>query len=206
MAHRKQEWVPESIVGERVFLRPITLDDAPIIVEKANDPVLREKLKYFSFFQWPLDLEREIAYLERMIGSQSDLLMAIRLIEGKKFIGTVGLHEIDWLNDNLRLGIIIFEKDAWGNRYAKEVTEMILHFVFEELGMNKIYLMPRADNTHSIHIYKKLGFLPEGILRQEYRIDKLKEGGYQYLDLLRMSILRKEWREENKNSDKEDKE
>ncbi len=203
MAHRKEEWVPESIIGERVFLCPITLDDAPIIVEKVNDPVLREKLKYFSFFQEPLIFERETAYLKRMIDSQNDLIMVIKLIEGKKFIGTVGLHEIDWLNDHLRFGIIIFDKDFWGGGYGREAVDLMLDFSFEELNMNKVYLASRTDNAVAIGVYQKLGFKVEGVLRQEYRINKTEDKEVRlYLDLLKMSILKSEWREETKNTER----
>lgn len=189
----KNEWIPESIVGARVILRPVRLDDAEAIVALANDPILREKLSFFSFFQNPPTIESEINYLERMIKSETDLMMVMESKEIHQFIGTVGLHELDWWNDNCRFGIIIFNKIFWGNGYAKESADLILDFAFSRLEINKIYLTPRLDNTRLIQIYEKLGFKPEGVLRQEY---KVRSG--QYLNLLRMSILKNEWLEGRK--------
>ncbi len=190
----KKEWIPQGFKGARVILRPIRFDDAETIVALANDPILREKLSFFSFFQNPPTIESEINYLKRMIESETDLMMAMESIETRQFIGTIGLHELDWWNDNCRFGIIIFNKIFWGNGYAKESADLILDFAFSRLEMNKIYLTPRLDNARSIQIYKKLGFKPEGVLRQEY---KVKSG--QYLNLLRMSILKNEWLESRKN-------
>lgn len=183
----KKEWIPENIIGARIVLRPIRLDHAKIIVMLASDPILLKKLSFFSFFQNPPTIESEIKYLKRMINSGTDLLMAIESKENHQFIGTVGLHELDWWNDNCRFGIIIFNKVFLGNGYAKESAGLMLDFAFNRLEMNKVYLTPRLDNTRSIQIYEKLGFKPEGVLRQEY---KVKSG--QYLNLLRMSILKNE--------------
>ncbi len=189
----KKELMPRCIIGPRIILRPVRLDDAEIITAAANDPVLREKLCFFSFFQDSPTIERETAYLKRMINSESDLLMVIESEYDHRFIGTIGLHELDLHNDNLRLGIIIFNKYFWRQGYAREALNLLLDFAFNGLGMNKVYLNPRADNKIAIRIYKKLGFKQEGILRQEY---KVKVG--HYLDMLRMSILKDEWLKERR--------
>lgn len=190
----KKELMPRCIIGPRIILRPVRLDDAETITLAANDRVLRKTLCFFSFFQKPPTVERETTYLKRMINSESDLLMVIETKDSRQFIGTIGIHEVDWFNDNLRFGIIIFNKDFWRHGYAKEAVNLILEFVFRGMNMNKVYLTPRVDNFRSIEIYEKLGFQREGVLRQEY---KVKTG--QYLNLLRMSILKDEWLEtENK--------
>ncbi len=184
----KKEWMPEIIVGDRIILRPMEISDAFDVCASLQDNLVSEKLSHFSFFQRIPSLEDERTYLRRMIDSEADLLMAIELKHEHRFIGTIGLHELDFWNENCRFGIIIFNSVFWGQGYAKEAESLILRFVFCVLKMNKVYLTPRLDNSQAIEIYKKLGFRPEGILREEY---KVKEG--QHLDLLRMSILKREW-------------
>lgn len=190
----KKKWVPLSINGGgRIKLRPIdpktAARDADQIVALAQDQEVMEALKFFSFFQKPVTQERQIVFFARMNMSASDQLFVIETETGQA-IGTCGLHDIDRFNDNLRLGIIIFDKNYWGKGYGKEVLRLLLGFSFAILRMNKVYLTARVDNERAVHIYKKLGFVEEGVLRQEYRVE---EG--RYIDLLRMSILREQWRD-----------
>ena len=50
-------------------------------------------------------------------------------------------------------------------------------------GLTRIELEVRADNTHAIHLYRKLGFVEEGRMRQAMRIDGT------YFDTLLMARL-----------------
>lgn len=188
--------------GQRIVLRPVAVEtifeDFSKIDLCMRDPEVRERLKYFSFFAKPFNFGHQTHYFFRMIESPNDFLMVIETrLRGKdeltgetegEFIGTVGLHDIDWVNESLRLGIIIFNKNYWQKGFGKETIDLILRFVLEELGMNKVYLTARADNESAIRVYEKLGFQREGVMRKEY---KVKKG--EYIDLLRMSILRSEW-------------
>lgn len=183
--------VPEKIEGNKTKLRSIgwesMVKDARSIVKWTGDPEIREALKFFSFFQRKVTLGQQLEYFSRMIGSQSDQIFVIETKSGE-FLGTCGLHDIDQVNNNLRIGIIIFNKDYWRQGYGRQVLNLLLQFAFENLEMNKVYLTARVDNQLAIHIYTRLGFKEEGILREEYWV---KED--QYIDLLRMSILRDEW-------------
>jgi len=58
---------------------------------------------------------------------------------------------------------------------------------FENLNLNRIFLMVFADNARAIKAYESAGFTREGILRQGI----YKNGHYQ--DLILMSVLRLEW-------------
>jgi len=171
----------------RIKLRSLHLSDvlgyASKIVKWANDPEVREALKYFSFFQELLTLEKQRAYQKNIAVSETDRLYAIESTGSGNFIGTIGIHEIDWKNHNARLGIIIFNKNYWRQGYATETLATLLPFVFSEMKLNKIYLTARADNALAIHIYEKLGFTMEGILHEQYCI---KEN--EYLDLIIMYI------------------
>ncbi len=191
MKEKLKEWKQRMVIGmdRSICLRALEPRDAGRIISFLQDSRILEKLRYFSFFQNTPTLEQEEAYLKRMSESETDLLMGIETAdENLQLIGATGLHEIDFWNQNCRFGIIIFDPAFWNRGFAKATARVVQTLAFRELGINKIYLTPRLDNGQAIEIYKKLGFKPEGVLREEY---KVKEG--QYLDLLRMSILRKEW-------------
>ena len=62
---------------------------------------------------------------------------------------------------------------------------------FETLNLNRIWLYVFEDNPRAIHVYEKVGFKREGLLRQ----DRFHEG--HYWDTILMSILREEWDVDN---------
>lgn len=178
------------IEGLRIRLRPAGLDnifsDSREILKWLRDYDVKESLRYFSFFQAKPTLGRQMRYFAGMIESKDNQVFIIETKSGE-FIGTCGLHDIDRVNDNLRLGIIIFNKNYLRQGYGRETLNLLLDFAFGELHMNKVYLTVRADNDLAINIYRKLGFKEEGVMRKEY---KIRAG--EYLDLLRMSILKEE--------------
>lgn len=66
------------------------------------------------------------------------------------------------------------------------MQEMLL-WGFNELDLNKIWLRVEVDHERAIKSYKRMGFVEEGILRQ----DRLRKG--EFVDRLRMSILKDEF-------------
>ncbi|MBI2450010.1 MAG: GNAT family N-acetyltransferase [Candidatus Nealsonbacteria bacterium] len=188
----EKAWLPEIISNENINLRPISwksiAQDAENVVKWAGDSDVRDALRYFSFFHNGATLDRQLEYFCKIIESRNDHIFVIGFKSGE-FLGTCGLHDIDWVNNNLRIGIIIFNKNYWRQGYGTSSLNLLLGFAFGKLGMNKVYLTARADNDLAIHIYEKFGFKREGVMRDEYRV----EGG-RYIDLLRMSILKSEWK------------
>jgi diamine N-acetyltransferase len=59
-------------------------------------------------------------------------------------------------------------------------------FIFEEYDLNKISLEVLSNNHRAIHLYEKIGFIREGVKREE-----ILRGGI-YLDSIIMSILKRE--------------
>lgn len=180
------------IEGERIKLQPIDFGslsgDVKNVLAWTSDEEVMESLRFFSFFQKSVTEASQCEYFARMILSSNDQLFSAMTSEGR-FLGTCGLHDIDWQNGILRLGIIIFNKECRKQGYGKEMLNLLLKFAFEVLGMDKVYLTARVDNNVGIHIYKKLGFNPEGVMKKEY---KVRDG--QRIDLLRMSILKEDWK------------
>ena len=63
---------------------------------------------------------------------------------------------------------------------------MMTH-AFCNLNLQRVYLTALVNNHRAIHLYEKIGFQREGILRHA----AFKEGQYQ--DLVLMSLLREEF-------------
>lgn len=181
----RKEFANLRIEGERIRLRPIRDNDAVDIVKWANNPDVIHNFQFFSR-NGPL-LDEELAYIRRMNESPNDMLFRVETISGE-FLGTCGLHDIDWYNDTARLGIILFNTIFWGRGYAKEAIQLLLEWAFgDKVKIHKVYLSVFTTNDRGIGLYTRLGFKKEGRLRSEYKI----RGAY--VDLIRMAILKEEW-------------
>ncbi|MCM3227370.1 GNAT family N-acetyltransferase [Terribacillus saccharophilus] len=102
-------------------------------------------------------------------------------------IGWVDLKNVDKLNKHAELGIAIGDKTYWGRGYGLSAMKEILRWGFDQLDLNKIWLRVEVDNVKAIASYKRIGYVEEGILRQ----DRLRDG--EFVDRLRMSVLRSEF-------------
>ena len=63
-----------------------------------------------------------------------------------------------------------------------------LDVAFGELGLHKVWLMVFQTNERSRRTWTRLGFLEEGVLRDEY----FHEGTWR--NMVRMGLLEDEWR------------
>lgn len=174
--------------SERIYLRPMEKYDADKIVEWRNNPEIRKGLLSYNFINKDRHLEWYVnnnSNKERI-----DLMVCLR---GKNYpVGTVNFSSIDFKNRKAEYGILI-DKTEWGNGYGKEASKLMFYYGFYELNFNKIYLRVLADNLPAIELYKKLGFLKDGLLRQ----DIYKKG--RYIDVIVMSLLKKDWVGSNDN-------
>lgn len=101
-------------------------------------------------------------------------------------IGYFRLSNYSDVNQNIYVGADISPKFK-GKGLGKLAYEKFIPFLFEKYNLNKITLEVLSTNVIAINLYKKLGFIQEGIKRQEV----LKKN--QWVDSIIMSILKKEY-------------
>jgi len=176
---------PRFLVGDRLYLRPLDAEtDLDRCLRWINDPEIVVNLGRRT----PMSRTTERDWLIGQYKGDRDLPLAIVLNDGDCHIGNVGLHAIDYLDRSAEFGLLIGEKDAWGEGYGPEAGRLILDHGFRQLGLHRIFLHVYAFNERAQRVYAKLGFVPEGTLRESYFHDGT------YHDTLIMSILEEEWR------------
>lgn len=109
------------------------------------------------------------------------------LDEHGKHIGWIDLKQIDLINEQAELGIAIGDRNYWGKGYGLAAMKAMLQYGFTELNLNKIWLRVDFDNAKAIKSYRRMGYVEEGVLRQ----DRKRKG--EFIDRLRMSILKEEF-------------
>ena len=99
-------------------------------------------------------------------------------------------HSIE--NKNLYIGADL-HPDYQGKGLAFTSYMIFLNILFEKYDLNKISLEVLSTNLRAIKLYQKIGFIQEGIKREEIKkSDK-------YIDSVIMSILKNEWNQISKN-------
>jgi RimJ/RimL family protein N-acetyltransferase len=85
------------------------------------------------------------------------------------------------------LGIMIGEKEYWNRGYGTDAVGTLVRFAFEQMNLNKVTLGVFEFNERAQAVYQKLGFVVEGRAREDYYQDG------RYWDIIRMSVLRREY-------------
>jgi diamine N-acetyltransferase len=98
-------------------------------------------------------------------------------------IGLIRFNEIDFINRSICVGGDI-EKDFIGKGHGEKMYEIILKICFEIWGMNRLWLSVLESNLRAINLYKKIGFIQEGVSREAI----FKNGKFE--NYIMMSLLK----------------
>jgi RimJ/RimL family protein N-acetyltransferase len=101
-------------------------------------------------------------------------------------VGSCQLHSIHPVHRSAELQIRIGEKSKRNSGYGTEAVRLLLGFAFSDLNLHRVYLHVLSGNERALSLYRKLGFVEEGVLRQAAFIDG------KYTDLCILAILRDE--------------
>lgn len=161
-------------------LRPLERSDLRFVHELDNNAAV---MRYW--FEEPYEAFIELQELYgKHIHDQTERRFIID--KEKTNIGLVELIEIDYIHRRAEFQIII-HPEYQSKGYAGKVTFLALSYAFNVLNMHKIYLIVDNENKKAIHVYEKLGFKSEGLLRHEFYCN----GAYR--DVLRMCLFQKEF-------------
>jgi RimJ/RimL family protein N-acetyltransferase len=170
----------------QVQLRDLTIDDVEDRFKWSLDKEVTKHLNMPDRYP-PFSKEETIRWIEMCINRTNGYEQKAIVTKDGKHIGWIDLKNIDTLNKHAELGIAIGDKNYWGKGYGLSAMNEMLLWGFNILGLNKIWLRVEVDNQKAIKSYKRMGYVEEGILRQ----DRFKNGGF--VDRLRMSILKNEF-------------
>jgi RimJ/RimL family protein N-acetyltransferase len=163
-----------------VTLRPLAESDVDSIMTWVNDPEIVGNLAAFSGQAFTRD--DELAWIRRTLGS-TDRVFSITAAEDGRYLGQIGIHQIHARSKVGRLGCVIASRGEMGKGYGSSAIRAALAVGFGELGLHKLWLMVFRHNERGRRLYTRLGFVEEGVLREEY----FHEGGWH--DMVRMSML-----------------
>lgn len=175
----------DTILGQRIWLRPIALADVgEQYVAWLNDP---EVHRYLETRHQPQTRAAIEAYVNRILEDQDQHLFAICLRQGGVHIGNIKVGPIHPLHRTADLSLFIGARDCWGKGYATEAIALISDYAFRVLGIEKLSAGAYAPNQRSIKAFLAAGYALEGTRRKHYRL------GDERVDIVLLGACRDVW-------------
>lgn len=169
---------------ERLVLRQLRLDEAPIFVEITSD---NEIYKYMGHngkggYKTVEEAEQFINNMQtRFSPNKNAFIWSIALKHTNKPIGY--LECSNFVRGSMATVAYWLSRHYWNQGMMTEALKVVVGFGFENVGFHRIQATVAVENIASIKALKKAGFIEEGILRQY-------ELGKEFRDVLMLSILR----------------
>ena len=182
----------KKLIGERIYLSPVSIEDAEKYVEWFCDFKMTDGINKSSSL---VTIEAEREWIENTL-KNNELNFAIVNLENDELIGNCGFTNISYKNRIGEVGIFIGEEAKRSNGYGAESLRLLLDFGFNYLNLHSIMLAVMSFNERAIACYKKAGFKEAGRLRDNYFLNG------KYYDVVYMDILEDEFEGEyirNKN-------
>ncbi|MGW6602193.1 GNAT family N-acetyltransferase [Streptomyces sp. NPDC055036] len=173
-----------TLDGELVLLRPVTVNDVAPLMPMLRDAQVTRLTGSHD------EGEPDEAWLRTWYGTRADqddrLDLAVVDKATGNVIGEVVLNEWDSGNESCSFRIALVP-NAHGRGLGTEATRLIVGYGFEQLSLHRISLEVYTFNPRARRVYEKVGFVPEGVMREALLWEGDRVGA------VVMSILAPEW-------------
>ena len=187
-----------SFLTERLFLRPLVLDDLDLVLEMFTDP---EVVRYVCDLLTPEQIEENLHKEVRRCGGGCIGIWCVVERNTSEKVGTgvllplpVDEDDTNWdlvngpdiPNCAIEVGFIL-KRSAWRKGYATEICQRLLAFAFEETPLVEVVACTDIDNLRSQRVLRKCSLKDEGIQRAYAQ------------EVSFFRITREDWLSENKS-------
>lgn len=167
--------------GEKVRLRLFRRADLPRVIAWRRDEELQHSALWHHAPFGTREAQRWLRAVTEGVDS-SRRTFAIELKESSRLIGLTNLTRIDRHGGTAYFGVVIGEKDCWGQGYGSETLCLMLRKA-AALRLRKVLLEVAGDNPRAIALYQRAGFTTEGVLRRQL------PRGQNFVDVLIMAAF-----------------
>ena len=167
---------PTFADGAEVTLRTVEEEDLEFVQAIRNDPAVRQPLT----LNRPANAEQIEEFFENAISSGDGA--ALLVCREEEPMGMVALFDEDDVSGTATIAYWL-APDYWGHGYATEAVGLLCEYAFAERRLHKLRADVIEPNDGSQRVLEKLGFVEEGLLREE----KFVRG--EHVDVYRFGLL-----------------
>jgi [ribosomal protein S5]-alanine N-acetyltransferase len=178
----------------RLHLRPLRSGDEEALFAIFSDPGV---MRYWSTTAWTdrAQAERLVADEVLVMQGREHLRLALTRRDDGGLIGTCSLFKIDAGNRHAEIGYGL--GSAWhGQGWMHEALTRLIDLAFDtapgaafdDLALNRLEADIDPRNLASARSLQRLGFVPEGLLRERWQV------GGEVQDSALYGLLRADWR------------
>lgn len=164
--------------GKNLYLRPLEEQDISEMYLKGINDQTRDIYTDHALYPKNLYSLREFSQNKSRSG---DIWLGVFLKSNNEHIGNLEIFNIEMVHRKADYSIIIWSHESKG--YGFESSFLLLNHVFTKLNLNRISLSVNSQNKAAINLYKKLGFIEEGIQREAFIRDNKR------FDFINMGLL-----------------
>lgn len=160
--------------------------DADALAARRNDPSVAE----FQNWTTPFPLDRAAGIAEEvaaMDGPQNDewWMATVCELSTGEVLGDLALHMTQEMH-TAEVGYT-FASHHWGHGYAVEALGALVDYLFETLGVTRVFGMLHPENVASAMVLERCGFLFEGHTRSSFWLEGEVSDDHIY------GLLRPDW-------------
>jgi RimJ/RimL family protein N-acetyltransferase len=163
----------------------LTIDEFPpdrlaAIVHWRNDPAVNRYLR-----QGIRSLEEVQEWYAQYFSGAENRLFAVYC--DKALIGYCTLEHMDTTQRSGEIGIVIGEPHYWNQGLGARVVKQLTTMAFTRYHLHRVYAVIQGGNIASRRCFEKVGFQPEGRLRDARYVNGA------FIDLHYYAVLEHEW-------------
>ena len=166
MENNSEKKYLKKLIGDNIYLSPISVDDVEQYAEMVNDIKVSVGLGYLSYTNI-IDFESEKEFL---ISVKKEKRFAVRLLENDELLGNVGFKSVGEIHRTAEMGIMLGNPKYQRKGYGMEAINLLLDYGFSFLNLRNISLNVFEYNEVAYNLYKKIGFKEAGRLRKAVEI------------------------------------
>lgn len=173
-------------VGARVYLRPIEPADARDLALATH---IERETAHRASGRVPASAIAFEASVRKRSGTHAPegILLAICRRDDDRFLGTVRLGHIDWVNRTAETGTGLLAAEDRGQGIGTEAKHLLLDHAFLDLHLHALHAIVYAGNARSSAALARQGYRLAGRLTADVQ----RAGGFE--DTLVFDITRADW-------------
>jgi diamine N-acetyltransferase len=154
---------------EKISLRALEPEDLELLYDWENNDsnwLISNTVSPFSKYT----LKRYLENSHKNVYETGQIRFMIDHIQDKVTIGTIDIFDFDPFHKRAGLGILIAVESYRRKGYASMALACLINYCFKTLQLHQLYCNILSNNSESMDLFKKHGFIGNGVKKDWIKI------------------------------------